>query len=612
MDSDEGEYLDVTETLREACGTMQIGEIVHRDGFSIGEAMSAIELMNPKMDVGFGERVRAEDVDLDWDLSTEQLVALSDDMLAREASWLEAHTLPQTVYACIYLLRMGDCPNPLLRSVLQMTSARVVLQREIITTAKVYDEEDFVSARFGLQMDSPLTQAEHKQVVDSALAILQDMKGPCVEALISRITFFSLYYDCLSDMDVGEQISEPGAVIANIDKGIQALKDSFSVMPTTEAPGFDERVNWHLLLFSPPRRRAIFTPEEALNYYTHVLEELRNLCLLRKEMRGTEWIQLSGCTHIHALNVLAVYNANNRPSVLTRSIMNSQLMKTAEVDIILVRHAGPNRLGTSLHHAMQFLFRTMCRNRGQQRRKMLVLLSWVARLYTMMPQKNSIGRTVPSSTAQSQLPEEVRSLLEEICCFTSLHHLLLGFECDLYANWELHAVYSNLAHLFRNCVGVHASSEDLSQMRKFFKHFDEGRYHLCSAFEIIFREAEFVWKPNSKLPFGTEKKWYKDRFPIPETGLRVANFLSYDDFVRSRTNDQRSLQDAIAGFAEARKSLYQANKISRSCTVIGSWLHADVQNLIKTAVANSVALNKTTQTVSLSAHLVANPEPSWR
>ena len=45
-------WSDITELLSSAAAEMSLGEMVHGESFSLFEAMSALELMDPKMDSG--------------------------------------------------------------------------------------------------------------------------------------------------------------------------------------------------------------------------------------------------------------------------------------------------------------------------------------------------------------------------------------------------------------------------------------------------------------------------------------------------------------------------------------------------------------------------------
>lgn len=49
-------WVDITEEFREAVKELELGELFHDNLFGLFEAMSAIEMMDPKMDAGMCNR----------------------------------------------------------------------------------------------------------------------------------------------------------------------------------------------------------------------------------------------------------------------------------------------------------------------------------------------------------------------------------------------------------------------------------------------------------------------------------------------------------------------------------------------------------------------------
>jgi hypothetical protein len=80
------------------------------EGFSLYEAMSAVEIGNPKMDPGFrtGEATAplqlAEEGAAPLDLSPQQCVDVMDQLLQLEATWHTGSSLAQTIYSSLYML----------------------------------------------------------------------------------------------------------------------------------------------------------------------------------------------------------------------------------------------------------------------------------------------------------------------------------------------------------------------------------------------------------------------------------------------------------------------------------------------------------------------------
>lgn len=110
------QWQDVHDVLRQAAVQLQPGELLHTESFNLFEAMSAIEIGDPKMDAGLDAANAATADELvqqghaPEELSNEQILAVMDKLLALQASWHTGNALPQTVFTCLYLLRPDRCP----------------------------------------------------------------------------------------------------------------------------------------------------------------------------------------------------------------------------------------------------------------------------------------------------------------------------------------------------------------------------------------------------------------------------------------------------------------------------------------------------------------------
>ena len=105
------QWVDVHHVLKQAAGQLQQGELLHTESFSLFEAMSAIEIGDPKMDAGL-DTANAPTADelvqqghAPEELSSNEALAVMDKLLALQASWHAGNSLPQTVFTCLYLLR---------------------------------------------------------------------------------------------------------------------------------------------------------------------------------------------------------------------------------------------------------------------------------------------------------------------------------------------------------------------------------------------------------------------------------------------------------------------------------------------------------------------------
>lgn len=81
--------------------------------------MSAIEIMDPRMDTGMLIEEKPNKFDILKKLSGEETLGIMDRLLTREMAWISGHSLSQTVYTCIYfhhIQTLNGLPMPTLTS----------------------------------------------------------------------------------------------------------------------------------------------------------------------------------------------------------------------------------------------------------------------------------------------------------------------------------------------------------------------------------------------------------------------------------------------------------------------------------------------------------------
>ncbi len=108
-------WLDAQPFLTRVAEQMAPGEMVHAPSFSLFEAMSAIEIGDPRMDASLAafqsptatDVVEAGQVPTKLDDTT--LVSVLDKQMIMEMTWQQGHSLAQTVFTCIYMLRPDRC-----------------------------------------------------------------------------------------------------------------------------------------------------------------------------------------------------------------------------------------------------------------------------------------------------------------------------------------------------------------------------------------------------------------------------------------------------------------------------------------------------------------------
>ncbi|VDN02379.1 unnamed protein product [Thelazia callipaeda] len=152
--------VDITDEFFKACKKLSIGELVMAEDFKLSEAMSAIELMDPKMDVGmrpFDPSITFENLLASnrlnvTNMDEQELIATMDALLASLISWLEGNSIAQTLLTCVFLNHMDQVKDIVLSAFSYSILHLAAVFRHIIQMASVYEEEDFNGYAMQLQL----------------------------------------------------------------------------------------------------------------------------------------------------------------------------------------------------------------------------------------------------------------------------------------------------------------------------------------------------------------------------------------------------------------------------------------------------------------------------
>jgi N-alpha-acetyltransferase 35, NatC auxiliary subunit len=456
MDGDEGStsdgWEDCTELLTMTMTEMRVGEMIHPGNFSMYAAMSAIELMEPKMDVGCGPARNVHNTPLPVTLSDVEVVRICDELLACLATWMHAHTLPQTVFSCAYVQRVEDIPRPELAAFVHILLATVAMFRHIVSAEQVTDEEDFIAFDFGLKIphlpastvaklvrealgSTPIP--ERLPAVDDILSVESlseaDLSSSSSwrDAIASRLYFLQTFHALLSSMYASRSLRFGPA-----RQLIDAAKTHLELIQGSQYDGADEVIakvfdatfNRHLLANTPPRTSPLFTRTLAFAKFSQQLDELlaltsvKDILLPLKQQPGRE--SPLNCAQKYSFQALVYglicFTAQWKPSVLTRSLLKRMILPDmqaespvlsvdgAQMSSLLVADVPGHRREdldarlqqqvVELSPCAAHIVWSLCRNRGRQRRNMIKSLSsWdrVIRVTLCTPGKQS--QTIVSS-----------------------------------------------------------------------------------------------------------------------------------------------------------------------------------------------------------------------
>lgn len=154
-------WTDITSQFAGLCRHLPLGEVVREKDFTLFEAMTALELMDPKMDGGMsiknhfqeqqqGNRILTLKQLIDKNLlkiskfTSLELIHLFDQLLSTFHMWLDGHSLALTLFTCVYLHDISIIEDHHLQTICYTFIKLIDYIRErILLKAGLFEEEDF-------------------------------------------------------------------------------------------------------------------------------------------------------------------------------------------------------------------------------------------------------------------------------------------------------------------------------------------------------------------------------------------------------------------------------------------------------------------------------------
>lgn len=519
-DDNDDPWEDVTELLASAASELTVGEMIHPENFSLYSAMSAIELMQPKMDVGFGRVRNIEDVQIPESLTDSEVVRIIDELLACQATWMESHTLPQTVFSCVYVQRLDEVPRPELTAFIQVQLASMAIVRKVVTTELVSDEEDFVPYNFGFKLpvlSEPTVAKLIRDAVDKLLGSTAPTRSAKVtgnkQLLCARLKFIQLFHSTLSSLAASKcrRVSHAEIAIELAVVQLKIIRETWDQFPDrTISHCFDSTFNRYLLSNAPPRTAPILNREEAFVLWSKLLDQLRALTVLKNRIlpearrrlapvssHGNDAHESETYTPFYSFHALchglSEFSAMWNPCVLTRSLLKRMLMPSmrdhvpiysveeAALGNLLLCDIGLTRDGANetlrqeaddLASAAAHILWNLLRNRGRQRRCILQSLAEWDRcvpLYTSPSPDVEVGGVVGNVDSHEDKQEPTRGrdmfagksplqlLAHEVLARLMMQHWLLGFECNLYNPKEYAPIFFYIGYVMTTAANATAA-----------------------------------------------------------------------------------------------------------------------------------------------------------
>lgn len=472
-----GNWKDITLQFQEAVKDLKLGELLHDDLFGLFEAMSAIEMMDPKMDAGmmcirgarkivsFDQALQDNILKLDG-FSNKELIGIIDCTFACLVSWLEGHSLAQTVFINLYLHKPYMIEHKIFKAFCLAIYKLLEVIKDLVHNGMVYEEEDFQPMQYGYHLNPEISE---QRLIGMLREIEEDLDRKTrskpdheIHALFGRIKFLRTFLQILISFRKEDQpaISECHRLLGSCLDMLYIIQDTINIGITSEDPdnehimGFEPSINQRLLPPTFPRYTKIKSRSEAVTYFIEMVERFK---VVSK-------IQMISSLH-QALDFFIDFSKSS-PCILSRSALQllypgtipahiKDLLRDAVKTFIcppallskfLLNNAqAKHYVDTFLSHCSKpFInFLQLCgHNRARQRDKLAHLLEDFTAL---QDEAERVDAYLHNLSVNSPLARP------HIACFGTwiLYHtlrimimyLLTGFELELYSVHEFYYIY---------------------------------------------------------------------------------------------------------------------------------------------------------------------------
>ncbi|KAI4380470.1 hypothetical protein MLD38_006656 [Melastoma candidum] len=499
-------WADVSPLLCATCNEIQEGELIHGENFNLFAAMSALEIMDPKMDSGIVCKYYSLDeaiedgaapvpINFDKTIDVQCTIDIMDHLLSCEATWHKGHSLAQTVFSCLYLLKLErTSSHALLHSYCRIVRATCKAVVSVVSDARTHEEEDIFTMAYGLplnvedekclavvnaveetiarQLRACKASPSGRKVIDDFEPLQNDValeEGYC-RAILCRLRFRKHFYHVIMSMKrpqgrglllarkhIVSCLSELQSILKSEEflrsnvSGSHSVEDGGTTASGCHPIGFDASLNTRLSAPTPPRSIKIFSWREAVEYFTKLLQDLDVICSLPLD------VSLEGLLHF------VVQFQKTRPDLVARAHLQNLLLQDGELYgihpmfALISKAAGlPEAVKNHNIQRMEFIFqlgllvvnllRILCTNAAWQRRKLgKILQDWRViqmQIEMALRQENGDLSHLPDDLSfHENILRHVLLWVEEQTYWIAYRFLILGFELELYSPSEYCMVY---------------------------------------------------------------------------------------------------------------------------------------------------------------------------
>ncbi|QDZ20087.1 NatC auxiliary subunit of N-alpha-acetyltransferase [Chloropicon primus] len=511
--------VEVTNVLERVCEALEDGEMIHTETFSLMEAVSAIELGDPKVDVGTIPEARNSGTPAELfkagmaplQLDFRSLLSLLDGILAREVCWYNGSFIAETLYTCLYLHDMDRLSsNSILKAYCELTRLTCLKIVSVVHRAGITEEEDFCLAYQGLPLhsggdgDDPQKWMNFAQVVVTKLnkiasrvegitslnceefPITGQLSREDIESIAARIQLRHNYLLVINCLDAENVEAERQL----LEKAIREARANLDVLERTSQevngcpspPGFVRYLNKEHMPAIPPRTIEDISTTQVLAYYRNFLDHAEVVA------------QTTSCKNILSLETHLEGLSDRNPETVIRSLQARRCGKLALKEVVAssiglsVKYleSEPD-LAVCLIRCMdvaEAYMKAACHNKCQQNRKFRKVLrtlndaanqlvAFVVSLQNLSQKEASEG-SKNAERGQNELAISiVINWLASLSHSIALRQLLVGFDLDIYQKTEFLMMYWYCERLLAQYISTvqkwNSQLESMGEMVKMSK-----------------------------------------------------------------------------------------------------------------------------------------------
>ncbi|XP_056162495.1 uncharacterized protein LOC115684199 isoform X3 [Syzygium oleosum] len=443
-------WADVSPLLEAACADLQEGELIHGDNFNLFAAMSALEIMDPKMDSGMVSRHYSVDeaiengaapvpISFDRTVDVQCTIDIMDHLLACEEEDLftMAYGLPLIGEdeKCLSMLNaVEETIARQLRACKAPSSGRKVIEDLEPLQNNPALEEGYCKAI--------LCRLRFRKHFYHVLMCLKRPQGRGLQLARKHIS------SCLSELEIIRKSTE---VLQSNDRGTHNCGEDKTTASGRRPVGFDASINTRLSAPTPPRSIKILSWSEAVDYFVKLLHDLDIICSFSLDA------SLEGILQFMVQFQKSHPDLVSRAHLQTLLIQDGKLYGRDPIFAVITKAAGlPEILrnhdiqnGECLVQLGQLvinLLKILSTNAAWQRRKLgKILQDWrVIHIQLELAFRQEMGEESGLSVDQNGRRDILRQILiwvEEQTFWIASRFLMLGFELELYSPGEYCMVY---------------------------------------------------------------------------------------------------------------------------------------------------------------------------